>query len=634
MGREATHELIARVADLPDAQLNDALREAIDHDVLARSEPGRPAGFVFRHALIQELAYGELLPSERIALHRAIVAVLQGAGGSSGEIARHAMLGHDLPTCLASSVEAADDAIDGLAFAEALAHLERALELWGVVDRPERVSGRDQASILTLAARTAGAIGMWSRAADLGRATVAHLDPVGHRDQRVIMLLDVARWAMFADDEAGRAAAILEAVELVPSDPPSALRARVLTDLAFLASHGGRANEALHLAQVAVDTARLVGARPEEARAMVRLANILAGGMLQPDAAERMLLEAERIAIEADVTEEGFIGALRFQLADVALMTGAFARAIEIADAAMARAERAGTAGERVALLRPIKVDALASLGRWEEAELLVEEAGRDADIVTSRQVVRAFIGVLLRQGRTAEVTDAVRRTDHGYETAHMGSFVLSARIRLARAEGRWDDARAAASEAIGLFEDPAREFNALGILELSVALEADRAELARGRRRTAEAAAARHIGLAHLALVRRGARDAIDLGGAGHLIAAELAMTEAEGSRLDGLSDPALWQEAARRCEGLSQPWETAYARYRQAEATLANAGHKRDALALLTDAHRSATRLGAVPLVSQIEALARRGRLRLAAPPGSDGTVARRPTRASWSS
>ncbi len=108
---------------------------------------------------------------------------------------------------------------------------------------------------------------------------------------------------------------------------------------------------------------------------MVRLANILAGGMLQPDAAERMLLEAERIAIEADVTDEGFIGALRFQQADVALMTGAFARAIEIADAAMARAARAGTAGERVALLRIIKVDALASLGRWDEAELLVAEA-------------------------------------------------------------------------------------------------------------------------------------------------------------------------------------------------------------------------------------------------------------------
>jgi DNA-binding CsgD family transcriptional regulator len=267
--------------------------------------------------------------------------------------------------------------------------------------------------------------------------------------------------------------------------------------------------------------------------------------------------------------------------------------------------------------MRPIKLDGLASLGRWEEAETLIEEAARDADIETSRQAARYFVGTLLRQGRVAEAAAAVRRTDHGYQTPHMGTFVLAARIRLAWAEGRWDDARAAVDEAIGLFEDPAREINVIGILELSVALEADRAEIARGRRRTAEATASRQVGVAHLAVVRRSAMDAIGRGGAGRLIAAELAMAEAEGSRLEDASDATLWQEAARRCSAISQPWEEAYARYRQAEAMLATAGHRQVALPLLTEAHRIATGLGARPLVDQIEALARRGRLRLATAP-----------------
>ena len=356
IGREATHELIARIAAVPEEQLLGALREAVDHHLLVRADPGEPAGFAFRHALIQELAYAELLPSERIALHRAIVTALHDAGGSSGEIARHAWLGHDLPTCLAKSVEAADHAIGALAFAEALAHLERALELWGQVGGPEALTRRDQASLWTLAARCAGALGRWSRAADLGRTALADLDPIKRRDERVVVLLELSRWEMFAGDETARSAAILEAAELVPSDPPSALRARVLTDLAFLANHNGRVDEALRLAEEAIGTSRAIGARPEEARALVRLAEVIAGGLMQPEAAERALLEAERIAVEVDATSEDFVGHLAFLQADLALMAGSFARAVEIADAGMARAARAGTFGERSGFLRAIKI--------------------------------------------------------------------------------------------------------------------------------------------------------------------------------------------------------------------------------------------------------------------------------------
>ncbi len=617
IGREATHELIARIAAVPEEELLGALREAVDHHLLVRADPGEPAGFAFRHALIQELAYAELLPSERIALHRAIVAALRDAGGSSGEIAHHAWLGHDLPTCLAKSVEAADHAIGALAFAEALAHLERALELWGQVGGPEALARRDQASLWTLAARCAGALGRWSRAADLGRSALAELDPIERRDERVVMLLELSRWEMFAVDEVARAAAILEAAELVPADPPSALRARILIDLAFLASHNGRVDEARRLAEEAIATSRAISARPEEARALVRLAEVISGGLMQPEAAQRALLEAQRIAVEVDATSEDFVGHLVFLQADFALMEGAFARAVEIADAGMARAARAGTFGERSGFLRIIKISGLASLGRWDEAETLVGDAGRDADAGTARLAAQSFVEVLVRQGRIAEAAAAVRKTDIGYVTPHEGSFILETRLRVANGEGRWDDARAAADEAIGLFEDPARDFNVLGILELSVCGEADRAELARGRRRTVEAADARRVGQARLHLMRRGAHEAIGLGGAGPLIEAVLATAEAEGSRLEGRSDAEMWEEAARRREALSQPWETAYARFRQAEAILATRGRKQEALPLLGEAHRVASQLGARPLVGQIEALVRRGRILLASVP-----------------
>jgi ATP/maltotriose-dependent transcriptional regulator MalT len=264
-------------------------------------------------------------------------------------------------------------------------------------------------------------------------------------------------------------------------------------------------------------------------------------------------------------------------------------------------------------LLWAIKISGLAALGRWDEAETLMDQAGRDLAAFTARMTVQSFVEVLVRQGRIAEAAAAVRATDLGYATPVLGSFILGTRIRVANAEGRWDDARAAADEAIGLLKDPLHDQGVTAILELCVGGEADRAELARARRRTAEEAEARRVGLARLALGRRAAQEAISLGGAGPLIEAVLATAEAEGSRLKGRSDAEMWEGAARRREALGQPWETAYARFRQAEAVLGTRGRKQEALPLLREAHRIASQLGAPPLVEQIERLARRGRIRL---------------------
>jgi DNA-binding CsgD family transcriptional regulator/tetratricopeptide (TPR) repeat protein len=615
IGRDAKHELIAQVASVPQERLLDALREAIDHHVLVEADPYKPAGFAFRHALIQELAYAELLPSERIALHRAIVASLQTAGGSPGEIARHASLAHDMPTALRYSIDAADAAMEALAFAEALSHLELALEVWTGVNEPESVSGRDQASILTGAAQCAGALGRWSRAADLGRMALAHLDPVERRDDRIVVLLDSSRWEMLDNNEVARAAVIHEAAELVPTDPPSALRARVLGELSFLATDNGRVEEARRLAEEAIAMSRAIGARAEEMRGLLRMAQVF-GSLNQPETAERLLDDAQRLAAEGHAPSEDFVGHIVFRKADCAVFAGAFARAIEIIDAGMARAARVGRFGERAGFLRALKIYTFAALGRWAEAETLVSEAERDVP-VSARMAVQNFVDVLVRQGRVAEASAAIRSIGFAYVTTEEGVDILRNRIRVAVGEGRWDEARAAADEAIGLFTEPARESGALAILELIIAAEADRADLARSRRRPAEETEARRVGLERLELLRLGANEAIGLGGAGLLIEAGLATAEAEGSRLDGRSDATKWADAAFRREALGQPWETAYARFRQAEAMLGERGRKHEAVPVLRDAHRIALQIGASPLVEQIEHLARRARIRLAAAP-----------------
>ena len=94
----------------------------------------------------------------------------------------------------------------------------------------------------------------------------------------------------------------------------------------------------------------------------------------------------------------------------------------------------------------------------------------------------------------------------------------------------------------------------------------------------------------------------------------------EAEWSRAEGLDEPAAWAQAAQGWERVHQPYQLAYARWREAGAHL-RVADKRAATAALREAFAVASALGAMPLVADIEALARRARVRLAVT-GGDAT------------
>ena len=61
-----------------------------------------PGAYSFRHALLGEAVYDDLLPGERVRLHAQYVAALQSgaARGTAAELARHARLAMDLDTAL------------------------------------------------------------------------------------------------------------------------------------------------------------------------------------------------------------------------------------------------------------------------------------------------------------------------------------------------------------------------------------------------------------------------------------------------------------------------------------------------------------------------------------------------------
>ena len=94
-------------------------------------------------------------------------------------------------------------------------------------------------------------------------------------------------------------------------------------------------------------------------------------------------------------------------------------------------------------------------------------------------------------------------------------------------------------------------------------------------------------------------------------------AQGEAELARLNGVPRGELWAQVASQWDRLHFPYPAAYARLREAEARLASGDDRATASVALWAAHAALTRLGAVPLRDEAEALARRARVAVAQRP-----------------
>src|SRR6516165_3910776 len=69
LGREFSYELIAPVAQRPDRELQAALRQLSDAGLLFCRGTAPHATYLFKHALVQDAAYGTLLRGGRQKLH-------------------------------------------------------------------------------------------------------------------------------------------------------------------------------------------------------------------------------------------------------------------------------------------------------------------------------------------------------------------------------------------------------------------------------------------------------------------------------------------------------------------------------------------------------------------------------------
>ena len=145
-GRVVGYELLARISDLSDDALLDALEEADAAALMEDVSVGREARYQFVHEQIRQTLVGTLSLPRRQRLHLRIADALeQGSAAeierNAGEIAVHlyqAGAAADSDRTVKSLLAASDRAIDAVAFEDALKLLDMATEVVPDEDRAAR----------------------------------------------------------------------------------------------------------------------------------------------------------------------------------------------------------------------------------------------------------------------------------------------------------------------------------------------------------------------------------------------------------------------------------------------------------------------------------------------------------------
>jgi predicted ATPase len=134
VGREFSHTLLQAMVGKPEAELRSALDRLMTAGLFFRQGVPPHASYLFKHALVQDAAYGTLLRNRRQQLHARIAATLEGQFPETVEtqpelMARHCAEAGLVEKAVGYWTLAGEWAVKRDANAEATRHFRRALEL-------------------------------------------------------------------------------------------------------------------------------------------------------------------------------------------------------------------------------------------------------------------------------------------------------------------------------------------------------------------------------------------------------------------------------------------------------------------------------------------------------------------------
>ncbi|MFG1820697.1 LuxR C-terminal-related transcriptional regulator [Kribbella sp. NPDC049174] len=568
----------------------DAVREACDSGLVIR-DPA--AGCTARHPVIAEVAYEQLLSSERRDLHARLAKHLAGrvlTDGNAAQLAEVAEQYHrasDRDATFTWALAAARVAEKAYAYSEAGHWYAVASSLW----RPSDLADERVPERLVLAERAAsllGSAGHHAEALALLEEAVAGGD--GEVGTLSALLMRGRLRAHFADDLAGAIADIERARRLVPTGDDRTL-GRVCIAHATILGPYARSAEVARAARMALEHAT----RADDIRTVGQARATLGAVAANEGRIEDALDEARAaLTIARDLAEPEDLAWAGVTLTYAYGIGGDTDNVVAVANTIQSELRHL-MANEHwlEGIIESNAVYQLYAAGRWDEA-LSRDDKGRPSSGPAFKDAQFALIHMArgnlqtaaeLQRGQESLAVDDQPQNKLDYAATEAELRLLQQRPR---------EALAIALDAAELIHDTDEEPMS-GVL-LRIGLEA-------------AVASQSPDGFDRLVTLLRRAVSGVEA-------AALAAIVDGERSRIRGTPDPTPWLTAAQEWASLGRPYWEAQARLRAAEALLAHRGQpgaRGRAGGELEAARQIAEQLGAAPLLSQIQGLAKIARIHL---------------------
>jgi len=612
VGRRIDSALLTEVASAtgsaPD-QINGGLREAVSRHLLVAS--AADGGYAFRHALLQEAVYDDMLPDDRSRVHAAVARILESRGAEPSasdlaELAHHWFAAHDQQRALGAAVRAAAAASERFAPAEAVAQFDRALSIWDQVPDAEAVTGMQRSDVLIATAKAAWLVGEPVLAAKHMRAAIAQLDRATQRELIGELLLRLAWFVYFgAGTQQEGDALVNEAAALVPVETPTPVRSAMLSALAYIALRSGDDVVGIRLSRDALDVALRAGDDQLRRLAQVRIGQGLVA-MGKVDEGVEQAMAALEPETQLDVYR---LGQIYINVTDTLILACRPDDVVTVGREGVRRGLRQGARGGFVPYIIGNIGEALIEAGRWTQADEAVTEALEMDPGVTSERVVRQLHARLLFERGQVELAhheceDLLELA--GADDPQVGGPLADSMAACVFLRRGIDQARQVVDDGLGWVQDAIRYASVLFIRGLDI----EEAALERGDPDALDRARGLLAQLEDLRAAQAGAAP---------LVEARLATARATATRVLGGDSLAASTEAVQRWEALGMRPGLTGALVGGARAHLA-AGDRPAAAVSLRRARELTDQMGATLRREQVDALAARAGLHLA-----DGSAAR---------
>ncbi len=349
-GPDLARELAPEAGDEPGDGVSALLDDLTSRGLLARTPDG---AFDFRHGVVREVAYRQILRARRRQLHRRCADTLRlcedaASPGVSSRIGTHYDLAGEPALAIEHLTRAGDAYLGMLATPEAAAHLQRA---WELLQGDASADPMLRASVGVL---LASALNLLDRAGEsaavLEQFETSDLGPAD--SARVASACIESGWVSYASrNEWARGVALIERGLALLDDGPESRRMECQGHTYLLRLHqiDGGIGRSLASADRVLELTQAAGDRFGRAYALANLAATHCDAGNLDEAGVRI---DQALAIAHESENELAIGFTQTFLAKVEVFRGAVERAIEAAELAEAAGERIGqVSGQYLAVL-------------------------------------------------------------------------------------------------------------------------------------------------------------------------------------------------------------------------------------------------------------------------------------------